>query len=50
MREILFGAGLAAAAALVSLGVGAIHRPAGLIVGGALFGAWVWLVLGEVGE
>jgi hypothetical protein len=46
-RESLFAALTAIACSLVVAGVGSVHRPSGLIVGGVLLGGWAWLVLAE---
>lgn len=49
MREWIFAAWLALAAIAVVVGVAGVSHDAAWIVGGVLFAAWGYLMLGEVG-
>jgi hypothetical protein len=48
MRQILLAVVLAVAALVVSLGVGLIYAPAGVIALGVLLAAWGLLTFGEL--
>jgi hypothetical protein len=49
MRNVMFAVMLALSATLIALGVGDVHRGAGLVAGGVLLAGWSWLILGELG-